>query len=197
MEVVDEVPSLDLGAALDSLIRESLPIIHHADPAKLKTSKTKKTLVSLEQNRINLLPRNKSLRSSNRVVPPPPSSSSYSPAIPCKNKIGCFDSNSKSSIASELSTSICEPISSSVSGSNITLSEAILRNRYTESNQDPFCVHVQRISNPNANLHPISIGKIIHTIMKDEVLEVKKVGYSKVAIFLKTLNAANSLTTLI
>lgn len=91
MEVIDEVPSLDLGATLDSLIRES-PTIHHADPAKLKTSKTKKDsnvcgtkphkLIALEQEPKKFKPIKRP--APERVVSLPSSSSSCSSAIPVR-----------------------------------------------------------------------------------------------------------------
>ncbi|KMQ91029.1 glycine cleavage system protein h-like protein [Lasius niger] len=51
--------------------------------------------------------------------------------------------------------------SSSVTGSTISISENILKNRYSNLNQDPYDVYIQRISNPKAPLHFITVGRII------------------------------------
>ncbi|KMQ82285.1 hypothetical protein RF55_23522 [Lasius niger] len=82
-------------------------------------------------------------------------------------------------------------LSSSVSGS-ITISESILKNRYSKLNQSPFDVNIQRISNSRAPLHPITIDRIIQHIFKN-ILKFKKIGFSKVSIFLITREAANQL----
>ncbi|KAM0734490.1 hypothetical protein ACS0PU_011961 [Formica fusca] len=81
----------------------------------------------------------------------------------------------------------------STSGSTITISESILKNRYSLDNQGPFDVHVQRISKPHAPLHPISVGRIIASLNISDVMEIRKVGFSKVSIFVKTREAANDL----
>lgn len=74
----------------------------------------------------------------------------------------------------------------STSGSSIIISENILRNRYSSDNQGPFNVHVQRISKPNAPLHLISVGRTIARLNISDVMEIRKVGFSKVSIFAKT-----------
>lgn len=52
-------------------------------------------------------------------------------------------------------------------------------------------MHVQKISNSGSSVYPITVGKIVNTIMK-KILEVKKVDYSKVSVFLKSRIAANA-----
>lgn len=78
-------------------------------------------------------------------------------------------------------------------GSIISISEEILKNRYTNHNQGPFDVHVQRISDPRTPLHPIIVGRIIYSLNNEDILKIKKIGFSKVSVFLKTRDAANHL----
>ncbi|XP_050456631.1 uncharacterized protein LOC126854203 [Cataglyphis hispanica] len=57
----------------------------------------------------------------------------------------------------------------------------------------PFDVHIQRLSNSNSSLHPIHVGRIVCELNIKEILEIKKVRYSKVSIYFKTREAANIL----
>lgn len=84
--------------------------------------------------------------------------------------------------------------SPSISGSLITINDSILKNRYSDSNHGPFDIHVQRISNPSAPLHPITIGRLFNKLKIEGIIEIKKAGYSKVSVFLQTGKFANSLT---
>lgn len=81
----------------------------------------------------------------------------------------------------------------STSGSTITISESILKNRYSSDNQGPFDIHVQRILKPHAPLHPIPVGRIIARLNISDVMEIREMDFSKVSIFAKTREAANDL----
>ncbi|KMQ91377.1 nucleic-acid-binding protein from mobile element jockey-like isoform x2 protein [Lasius niger] len=85
--------------------------------------------------------------------------------------------------------------SSNTTESVIFISEEILKNRYSSHNQGPFDVHVQRISDPRAPLHPITVGRIIYGLNNEDILEIKKIGFSKVSIFLKTKETTNQLVS--
>ncbi|XP_029664838.1 uncharacterized protein LOC115236489 [Formica exsecta] len=71
---------------------------------------------------------------------------------------------STSKVFSTETHSSLDSVNISTSGSIITISESILKNRYSSDNQGPFDVHVQRISKPHAPLHPISVGRIIASL---------------------------------
>ncbi|KAL6421050.1 hypothetical protein ACFW04_013574 [Cataglyphis niger] len=82
--------------------------------------------------------------------------------------------------------------STNTSGSSISLTDNIRNNRYSNSNAGTFDIHIQRRSNSNSSLHPY-VGRIICELNIKEILEIKKIGYSKVSIFFKTKEAANIL----
>lgn len=50
----------------------------------------------------------------------------------------------------------------SITGSLISINDSIRRNRYSENNHGPFDIHIQRINNPSAPLHPITIDRLIN-----------------------------------
>ncbi|EFN68824.1 hypothetical protein EAG_11378 [Camponotus floridanus] len=102
--------------------------------------------------------------------------------LPASSKI------SRSSTDSSL-TSHQEPNSGSV----ISLTDTIRNNRYSDNNAGPFDVHVQRISNPKAQLHPIFVGRAVCELGISDILEIKKAGFSKASIYFKTKEAANAL----
>ncbi|KMQ87862.1 nucleic-acid-binding protein from mobile element jockey-like isoform x2 protein [Lasius niger] len=193
----------DIGAALNSLIREAFPTKTILDPAKLvlKNKEMKARVVgktvqpslsASDQSTKKSKPNKKT--ASDSIDSHPHSSSGTNYMTPDKNKVSCFSSKFPVNSAHfSTSSSITISATGSASGSVISLSEEILGNRYSENNQGPFCVHIQRLSNLNAQLHPISVGKVIHMLMREVILEVKKVGFCKVAVFMKTWNAANSL----
>lgn len=82
---------------------------------------------------------------------------------------------------------------SSISGSVISISKNVLHNRYSSHNQGPFDIHIQRTSDPKSPLHPITVGRILCSFKNDDILEIKRAGYSKVSVFLKTREAINNL----
>ncbi|XP_029666776.1 uncharacterized protein LOC115237697 [Formica exsecta] len=73
-------------------------------------------------------------------------------------------SQSTNKVFSTETHSSLDSVNISTSGSTITISETVLKNRYSSDNQGPFDVHVQRISKPHASLHPISVGRIIASL---------------------------------
>lgn len=83
----------------------------------------------------------------------------------------------------------------STSGSITTLTDIIRNNRYSENNAGPFDVHVQRLSGLNAKsqLHPTFVGRVVCELNLEDILEIKKVGFSKVSVFFKSRDAANAL----
>ncbi|XP_029680875.1 uncharacterized protein LOC115246299 [Formica exsecta] len=85
------------------------------------------------------------------------------------------------------------PAVKTFTGSVITLTDNIRNNRYSDGNAGPFDVHVQRKSDPGAPLHPISVGRIICGLNIQDILEIKRIGLSKVLVFFKSGSAANSL----
>lgn len=103
--------------------------------------------------------------------------------IPTLNKIQIMDVNSPPTTHTP-----------SISGSLITINDSIRKNRYSENNHGPFDIHIQRISNPSAPLHPITIGRLLNKLNIDGIIEIKKAGYSKVSVFLQSGKFANSLT---
>jgi len=83
----------------------------------------------------------------------------------------------------------------STSGSITALTEIIRNNRYSESNAGPFDVHVQRLPGENTRLqlHPTFVGRVVCDLNIDDILEIKKIGFSKVSVFFKFRDAANAL----
>jgi len=83
----------------------------------------------------------------------------------------------------------------STSGSITTLTEIIRNNRYSENNAGPFDVHVQRLSGENSKsqLHPTFVGRVVCELNIEDILEIKKTGFSKVSVFFKSRDAANTL----
>lgn len=81
----------------------------------------------------------------------------------------------------------------SISGSVILISKNILDNRYSSHNQGPFDIHIQWTVDPKAPLHPITVCRILSSFKNEDILEIKRAGYSKVSVFLKTKEAANNL----
>ncbi|XP_029680212.1 uncharacterized protein LOC115245858 isoform X2 [Formica exsecta] len=79
-----------------------------------------------------------------------------------------------------------------VSGSVISLTDSIRNNRYSASNAGPFDVHVQHLSDSKSSLHPI-FERIICELIIEDILEIKRIGYSKVSVFFKSREAANAL----
>ncbi|XP_072766275.1 uncharacterized protein [Anoplolepis gracilipes] len=80
----------------------------------------------------------------------------------------------------------------SISGSLISINDSILRNRYSDNNHGLYDIHIQWISNPSVPLHPITVGRTISKLNINGILVIKKVRYSKVSVFLKSGQAANS-----
>ena len=74
-----------------------------------------------------------------------------------------------------------------------TLSEEIRNNRYGESSSGPFAVHIQQITDRSKKLDPSLVGSVLYKLKIPDVMEVKKIGFSKVAIFFSTKESANSL----
>lgn len=81
----------------------------------------------------------------------------------------------------------------SISGSSSSLTDTIRNNRYSENNAGPYDVHIQRISNPKPQLHPIFVGRAVCELGIEDILEIKKIGFSKVSIYFKSRDAANAL----
>lgn len=79
------------------------------------------------------------------------------------------------------------------SGSSISLSDSIRDNRYSASNAGPFDVHIQRLSNLKSSLHPTFVGRVLCELNVKEIMEIKKIEYSKVSVFFKTREAGNAL----
>lgn len=106
--------------------------------------------------------------------------------------------NSLKDKESSSSTRTANSNTSSSSGNSVTKttlypSMEIRNNRYTSDNHGPYDVHIQKYSDPNSSLYPVTVGRIMASLNIKNILEVKKVGYSKVSIFLKTFDAVNKL----
>lgn len=68
-----------------------------------------------------------------------------------------------------------------------------LNNRYSNNNQGPFVVYAQ--SDDRKALHLLTIGKILNKEYKKDLLEVKKLGYSKVSVALKKKEICNDMVS--
>ncbi|KMQ84484.1 nucleic-acid-binding protein from mobile element jockey, partial [Lasius niger] len=165
MEMDPSVNS-SMGTALSSLMDESFP-------SKLPSELIKKVVVdppvsgmpNTRDKATNEGPIKKIKPAPKRVVYPGKSALQASSSSKKANVVKTDIDTHKASLSTTSSTVSTVPLS---------LSDAILNNRYSSGNQGPFCVHVQKVSNATAQLHPVSVGKVIHSIMKESVLEVKK-----------------------
>lgn len=68
-----------------------------------------------------------------------------------------------------------------------------ITNKYGSNYQGPFDVFVQSNSKESTSLYPITVGRCLSASTKQDIIEIKKLGYSKVLIQMKTREAANKL----
>lgn len=65
-------------------------------------------------------------------------------------------------------------------------------NRYSDQCQGPFDVFIQPVNKDSPSLHPTTVGRILSS-NKQDIVEIKKVGFSKITVQLKSRQAANNL----
>lgn len=77
------------------------------------------------------------------------------------------------------------------------LNESIPNNKYDSQCQGPFEVYIQSnpIDNVASSIHPLAVGRILSASSKIDILEIKKIGYSKISVQLTNRDAANQLLT--
>lgn len=73
---------------------------------------------------------------------------------------------------------------------SFSISEASLFNKYERDAQGPFDVVI--LSNDNSPLHPLTISKLITGTYELDVIEIKKMGFSKILVQLKSSKSGNS-----
>ncbi|XP_067213037.1 uncharacterized protein [Linepithema humile] len=83
--------------------------------------------------------------------------------------------------------------SSSQKSETINAIDNLTKNRYAHTNQGPFYVYIQSSSSPPSPIHPLYIGRTLTKWGKNDFTEVKKLGFSKISVKLKTKEAANLL----
>lgn len=70
------------------------------------------------------------------------------------------------------------------------------RAKYTRNDAAPFIVHIHPLEEDSNNasfLHPLTISRIITGIVFNDVIEIKKIGRGKIAVYLANFSAANRL----
>lgn len=75
----------------------------------------------------------------------------------------------------------------------MTLTDTIRNNRYSENNAGPYDVHIQHTSNPKSQLHLLFLERTVCELGIEDILEIKKIVFSKVSIYFKSRDAANAL----
>lgn len=69
---------------------------------------------------------------------------------------------------------------------------------YDNKSPGPFDVIIQKVNDKNSpgssSIDPLAIGRLLYFSNKNDILELKKIGYSKINIRFKTWEAANNLT---
>lgn len=73
------------------------------------------------------------------------------------------------------------------------LPESALNNRYSSHCQGPFEIIVSPTGVINTSLHPLTVGRLLSTTLKKDILEIKKLGFSKISVQFKSREAANHL----
>jgi hypothetical protein len=76
------------------------------------------------------------------------------------------------------------PSVSSENQGNVIINKLSL-NRCVPTNQGPFFVYIQSISSPPVAVHPLFIGRSLNKMSVKDVLEIKKLGFSKILIQFK------------
>jgi len=69
---------------------------------------------------------------------------------------------------------------------------------YDNKSSGPFDIIIQKVNDKNipksSSIDPLAIGRLLYFSNKNDILELKKIGYSKINIRFKTWEAANNLT---
>lgn len=78
-------------------------------------------------------------------------------------------------------------------GSGIDLGSLMDTNRYDRISQGPFDMIIQTPECSTSSIDPIAIGRLLYSISKKEIIEIKKTGFSRISIQLKSREAANNL----
>lgn len=73
------------------------------------------------------------------------------------------------------------------------LLDELSNNRYSHTNQGPFYLYVQSISHPPSPIHPLTVGKILNKMYKKDILEIKKLGFSKISVKFNNKLTPNSI----
>lgn len=71
-------------------------------------------------------------------------------------------------------------------------SKLMLSNRHNNQSQGPYDVFIQPINRDLSSLHPTTVGRLLSS-NKQDIIEIKKVSYSKIMVQLKSRQAANNL----
>lgn len=65
------------------------------------------------------------------------------------------------------------------------------QNKYDNKFQGPFEIFIQTISSTPIDL--IAVGRIISPLYRNDIIEIKKSGYSRITVHFKTRRAANDI----
>ncbi|XP_070152117.1 uncharacterized protein Cyt-b5 isoform X1 [Polyergus mexicanus] len=71
--------------------------------------------------------------------------------------------------------------------------DSVLNNRYTKSCQGPFEIVITSTGAANTSIHPLTVGRLLSSTLKKDILEIKKLGFSKISAQFKSRDAANNL----
>ncbi|XP_029678409.1 uncharacterized protein LOC115244683 [Formica exsecta] len=75
----------------------------------------------------------------------------------------------------------------------LDLSSLMDANRYDRTSQDPYDVIIQTPEGSPSSIDPIAVGRFLYSISKKDIVDIKKTGFSKISIQLKSREAANNL----
>lgn len=83
------------------------------------------------------------------------------------------------------------PSSRPLDGSNV-FDFLLESNRYDRTSRGPFDVVIQA-ENSSSSIDPISVGRLLYSISKKDIVEIRKISFSKINFQLKSREAANNL----
>ncbi|CAL1687612.1 unnamed protein product [Lasius platythorax] len=68
-------------------------------------------------------------------------------------------------------------------------------NKYDRTSQGPYDVIVQSGEGSSSSIDPIAVGRFLYSISKKDIVEIRKVGYSRINVQFRSRDAANGLIT--
>lgn len=71
--------------------------------------------------------------------------------------------------------------------------DAVLTNRYSKSSQGLFEIVITSTGTVNTSIHPLTVGRLLSSTLKKDIIEIKKLGFFKISAQFKSREAANNL----